>query len=184
MKEDIVVYYSGYGYTQKLAQYVSKGADANLIRINDDGDVSKEEWDMLDHANAIIFGAPTYMGRVPCQFKKFADSSSKKWEREKWKDKLFGGLTIKASPNGDKQVTLIYLQTLASQHQGIWFSLGFPPSNTTKSTRKDINSLGSSVGLLAQCPSDAGPSAIPYGDIITAEEYGKRVSGIAYKLFH
>jgi multimeric flavodoxin WrbA len=41
-----------------------------------------------------------------------------------WQDKVFAGFTNSASLNGDKQVTLIQLQTLASQHGGIWVSLG------------------------------------------------------------
>ncbi len=183
MKKNFVVYFSGYGHAKKIAEYVAEGADASLIRINESGDISQDEWGFLDNANAIIFGAPTYMGGAPWQFKKFADNSSRKWSEAKWKDKVFGGFTISASLNGDKQVTLIYFQTLASQHQGIWVSLGLPPSNTTNSSRNDINSLGSSVGLIAQCPSDADSVAIPQGDILTAQKYGERIHYITNKLF-
>ncbi|HGM9905216.1 TPA: flavodoxin family protein [Proteus mirabilis] len=182
MQKNVVIYFSGYGHTQKIAEHIAIGADAYLIRINENGDISQSEWNILDNAKSIILGSPTYMGGISWQFKKFADNSSKKWAEGKWKDKIFGGFTISASLNGDKQVTLIYLQTLAFQHQGIWVSLGMPPSNTTKSTREDINSLGSSIGMFAQCPSDAGTDFIPKGDIITAEEYGKRIAYIADKL--
>lgn len=174
-----VVYFSGYGHTRRIAEDVAKGADAVLIAIDADGHVDEQGWETLNTADAIIFGAPTYMGSVPWQFKKFADATSKAWFTRVWQDKIFGGFTNSASLNGDKQVTLIYLQTLASQHGGIWVSLGLAPSNTLTATRSDINNLGGSVGLLAQSPSDAGAEAIPSGDLDTARHYGKRVADIA-----
>ncbi|GKV95652.1 flavodoxin family protein [Pectobacterium aroidearum] len=173
-----VVYFSGYGHTRRIAEDVAEGADAILVAIDDDGHVDEQGWETLNAADAIIFGAPTYMGSVPWQFKKFADATSKAWFTRAWQDKIFGGFTNSASLNGDKQVTLIYLQTLASQHGGIWVSLGLAPSNTLAATRNDVNNLGGSVGLLAQSPSDAGVEAIPSGDLDTARHYGKRVADI------
>ncbi|MBG0752828.1 MULTISPECIES: flavodoxin family protein [Pectobacterium] len=173
-----VVYFSGYGHTRRIAEDVAEGADAVLVAIDDDGHVDEQGWETLNAADAIIFGAPTYMGSVPWQFKKFADATSKAWFTRAWQDKIFGGFTNSASLNGDKQVTLIYLQTLASQHGGIWVSLGLAPSNTLAATRNDVNNLGGSVGLLAQSPSDAGTEAIPSGDLDTARHYGKRVADI------
>ncbi|UMO87658.1 flavodoxin family protein [Pectobacterium sp. PL64] len=173
-----VVYFSGYGHTKRIAEVVAEGADAILVAIDADGHVDEQGWETLNNADAIIFGAPTYMGSVPWQFKKFADATSKAWFTRAWQDKIFGGFTNSASLNGDKQVTLIYLQTLASQHGGIWVSLGLAPSNTLAATRNDINNLGGSVGLLAQSPSDAGAEAIPSGDLDTAKHYGKRVADI------
>ncbi|MEL7630006.1 flavodoxin family protein [Pectobacterium aroidearum] len=176
-----VVYFSGYGHTRRIAEDVAEGADAILVAIDDDGHVDEQGWETLNAADAIIFGAPTYMGSVPWQFKKFADATSKAWFTRAWQDKIFGGFTNSASLNGDKQVTLIYLQTLASQHGGIWVSLGLAPSNTLAATRNDVNNLGGSVGLLAQSPSDAGAEAIPSGDLDTARHYGKRVADIAHR---
>ncbi|MEL0578867.1 flavodoxin family protein [Pectobacterium punjabense] len=174
-----VVYFSGYGHTKRIAEEVAEGADAILVAIDADGHIDEQGWETLNAADAIIFGAPTYMGSVPWQFKKFADATSKAWFTRAWQDKIFGGFTNSASLNGDKQVTLIYLQTLASQHGGIWVSLGLAPSNTLAATRNDVNNLGGSVGLLAQSPSDAGAEAIPSGDLNTAKHYGTRVADVA-----
>lgn len=99
-----------------------------------------------------------------------------------WQDKVFGGFTVSASLNGDKQVTLINLQTLASQHGGIWVSLGLMPSNTLNASRNDVNNLGGSVGLLVQSPSDASVEEIPQGDLDTAKSYGQRVARVAARL--
>ena len=181
MSKVIVVYFSGYGHNQRVAEAVAEGAKAQLLRIDQDGNVPDSAWDDLAKADGIIFGAPTYMGSAPWQFKKFADASSKAWFTRAWQDKVFGGFSVSASLNGDKQVTLISLQTLASQHGGIWVSLGLPPANSSAATRNDVNNLGGSVGLLVQAPSDAGADAIPAGDIETARQYGARVAAVAAK---
>ncbi|QFI54466.1 flavodoxin family protein [Aeromonas simiae] len=182
MVKTVVVYFSGYGHTRKVAEEVAKGAEAELVVVNEQGEIGEAGFTALNEADAIIFGAPTYMGGVPWQFKKFADESSKVWFNRGWQDKVFGGFTVSASLNGDKQVTLIYLQTLASQHGGIWVSLGQLPASTQAATRADTNSLGGSVGLLTQGPSDAGAEAIPQGDLESARRYGARVAGVAARL--
>ncbi|MBN0802979.1 flavodoxin family protein, partial [Pseudomonas aeruginosa] len=106
----------------------AEGAQASLIEIDSEGNIPEAAWDLLDQAQSILFGAPTYMGSVPWQFKKFADATSKKWFVRQWQDKVFGGFTNSASLNGDKQVSLILMHTLASQHGGIWVSLGLAPA--------------------------------------------------------
>ncbi len=182
MSKVIVVFHSGYGHTKRVAEFVAEGAGAELLAIDAEGNLPDGGWEKLAAADAIIFGTPTYMGGASWQFKKFADASSKPWFGRAWQDKVFGGFTNSASLNGDKQVTLIGLQTLASQHGGIWVSLGLLPSNSKAAARTDINNLGGSVGLLVQSPSDAGVDEIPQGDLDTAKRYGQRVAEVAAKL--
>lgn len=182
MADTIVIYHSGYGHTQKVAEQVAAGAKAKLIAISPEGDITADDWAALDAADAIILGAPTYMGSPSWQFKKFADATSKAWFERKWADKVFGGFTNSASPSGDKQVSLIALQTLASQHGGIWVSLGQPPSNSKAATSDDLNNLGGSVGLMVRSPSDASVDEIHAGDLKSATLYGERVAAIAAKL--
>ncbi|MGJ7492130.1 flavodoxin family protein [Variovorax sp. ZT4R33] len=182
MSKIAIVFHSGYGHTQRVAQAVADGAGAELITIDADGNLPEGGWETLNAANAIIFGSPTYMGGASWQFKKFADASSKVWFTRGWQDKVFGGFTNSASFSGDKQVTLQYLNTLASQHGGLWVSLGLPPANTKAATRNDVNNLGGSVGLLVQSPSDASAAEVPQGDLDTAKLYGARVAAIAAKL--
>ena len=184
MTQIAVVYFSGYGHTKFVAEKVAASAQAKLIEIDQEGNISEDAWGALKQSDAIIFGAPTYMGSTPWQFKKFADASSKAWFTREWQDKIFGGFTVSASMNGDKQMTLLQMQTLAAQHGGIWVSLGLMPSNTKASTRDDVNSLGGSVGLLVSTPSDAGANEIPSGDLETARAYGARVASVAGKLLH
>ena len=177
-----VVYHSGYGHTQRLAQAVAEGAGAQLIAIDAEGNLAEGGWETLAGASAIIFGTPTYMAGPSWQFKKFADASSKPWFSQAWKNKLFAGFTNSASINGDKQITLDYLFHLAMQHGGLWVRLGMLPSNSKAATRSDVNNLGGSVGLLVQSPSDASVAEIPQGDLDTAKLYGKRVADITARL--
>jgi len=182
MSKVVVVYHSGYGHTQRVAQHVAEGAGGELLAIDAEGNLPEAGWEKLNAADAIIFGTPTYMGGPSWQFKKFADASSKAWFTRAWQDKVFGAFTNSASFNGDKGATLISLQTLASQHGGIWVSLGMLPSNSKAATRADINNMGGSVGLLDQSPSDASVEEIPQGDLDTARRYGQRVAEVALRL--
>lgn len=182
MSKIVIVYHSGYGHTKRVAEYVGEGAGAELLAIDAEGNLPDGGWEKLAAADAIIFGTPTYMGGPSWQFKKFADASSKVWFGSGWKDKVFGGFTNSASFSGDKQNTLVYLNTLASQHGGIWVSLGMLPSNSKAAQRTDLNNIGGSVGAMAQSPSDAGVDEIPQGDLDTAKAYGARVAAIAARL--
>ena len=183
MTSVIVVYHSGYGHTQRMAQAVAEGAGAGLLAIDADGNLPAGGWEQLKAADAIIFGSPTYMGSVSWQFKKFADDSSKPWFGQEWKDKLAAGFTNSAGMNGDKQGTLTTLFTLAMQHGMLWVSQGLMPSNARAAKRDDINYLVSYSGAIAQSPSDAGASEMAAGDLETARLFGKRVADVAAR-FH
>ncbi|MEY2843775.1 MAG: hypothetical protein RI920_1812, partial [Pseudomonadota bacterium] len=76
-KKIVIVYFSGYGHTQRMAESVAAGASGTLLAVDQEGNVPDAAWDTLAAADAIIFGAPTYMGSVPRQLKKFLDASSK-----------------------------------------------------------------------------------------------------------
>ena len=179
MTKIAVVFHSGYGHTQRMAQAVAEGAGAELVAIDAEGNLPEGGWETLAAASAIIMGSPTYMGSVSWQFKKFADASSKPWFTQSWKDKLFAGFTNSASLNGDKASTLTYLFTLAMQHSGIWISQGLLPSNSKAADRNDPNFLGSSSGAMAQSPSDAGASEMLPGDLANARAFGQRVAEVA-----
>jgi multimeric flavodoxin WrbA len=175
MTQIAVLYHSGYGHTQRVAQYVAEGAGADLIAIDADGNISDGDWAALDAADAIIFGSPTYMGMASWQFKKIADASSKRWFSSAWKDKIAAGFTISASPSGDKLSTIQYFITLSMQHGMIW--VGQPSMNDGT-----INRIGSNSGLMAQVGPTSPAADIPEGDLDTARQYGQRVAQVAKKL--
>lgn len=179
MTDIVVVFHSGYGHTQRMAQAVAQGAQAQLIAIDADGNLPPDGWERLEAADAIIFGSPTYMGSVSWQFKKFADASSKQWFRQQWKDKIAAGFTNSAGMSGDKLATLTAMFTLAMQHSMIWVSQGLMPSNTRAARRDDVNYLVSYSGAMAQSPADGGVNDMSPGDLETARLFGQRVAEIA-----
>jgi NAD(P)H dehydrogenase (quinone) len=181
MANIVVVFHSGYGHTQRMAQSVADGANAELLAIDAEGNLPEGGWETLAAADAIIMGSPTYMGSVSWQFKKFADASSKPWFSQQWKDKVFAGFTNSASMNGDKVSTLHYLFTLAMQHSGIWVGTGLMPSNSKAAQRNDVNYLGSFGGAMAQSPSDVGANEMLPGDLETARLFGERVAEVTAK---
>jgi NAD(P)H dehydrogenase (quinone) len=181
-KKIVVLYFSGYGHTKRMAEVVAQGAGAELLAIDGEGHLNEAGWATLAAADAIIMGAPTYMGSVPWQFKKFADASSKVWMGQQWKDKLAAGFTNSASMNGDKLSTLHYLFTLAMQHSMVWVGTGMMPSNSKAATRNDVNYVASSSGAMASTPSDASVDEMLPGDLETARLFGQRVAATAARL--
>ena len=179
-----VVYFSGYGHTARQAEAVHAGAaslgPASLHRIDAHGDLTDADWQAFLAADAIIFGAPTYMGGPAWQFKKFADASSKPWFQLRWKDKLAAGFNNSASINGDKFSTIGYFITLAMQHGMLWAGTALMPANSKAATREDVNYLAGFSGALAQSPSDASAAEAPGpGDLETARLLGVRVATLA-----
>ncbi|WP_328805451.1 flavodoxin family protein [Sphingomonas albertensis] len=177
-----MVFHSGYGHTRRMAEAVADGASGSLIAIDAQGNIPEDGWNTLDAADAIIFGSPTYMGGPSWQFKRFADTSSKPWFAEAWKDKVFGGFTNSASMNGDKLNTLQYFVLLAGQHGGLWVSLAMKPANLKASKRDDLNRMGLYIAPMAQCDADAAADEMSAGDLETGRLYGLRVAEIAARL--
>ncbi len=185
-----IVYHSGYGHTEVAAKAVATGAakagTSVLIKIDAVGKIADTDWDILKAADAIIFGAPTYMGAASAQFKIFADASSKPWFTQEWKNKVAGGFTNSLSLSGDKLSTLIQMSVLAAQHGMIWVSVGEPPAQQgSTANQRDVdavNRVGSSLGVMTQAENVAPEGSIPMGDLKTAEIYGERVATIAGKL--
>ncbi len=179
-----VIFHSGYGHTQRMAQSVLEGVssvedvESHQVTIDKEGNIPESVFETLKAADAIIFGSPTYMGTVSWQFKKFADASSKPWGAQEWKDKIAAGFTNSASMNGDKLSTLHYFFTLAMQHSMIWVGTGLMAANSKAATRNDLNYIGSFAGAMAQSPSDANVDEMLPGDLETAKQFGIRVASI------
>ncbi len=177
MKKVAIVYHSGYGHTELVAQYIKKGftkCDAKLYKVADFFE-NEALLDELKDASMIVFGSPTYMGSVSADFKKFMDLSSKVWFAQGWKDKLAAGFTNSHSLNGDKANTMATLFTFACQHSMIWVSQGVGSDG-------GLNRLGSTVGLFTQAQNTAPAESFEKADLDTAEAFGKRLCEINSKL--
>lgn len=178
-----IVYHSGYGHTKRQAEHVHKGAasvagaNAALLSVDKMDDAF---WSALAGADAIIFGAPTYMGSLSAPFKAFMDASSKVWFGQGWKDKLAAGFTNSGSHSGDKLNSLVQLMVFSGQHSMNWVSLGLMPGfNSSKGSISDLNRVGSYSGAMSQSNVDQGAEAMQESDLKTAEHLGRRVAEAA-----
>lgn len=182
-----VVYHSGYGHTEKQAEAVARGAGGTpdtkcvLIKVEE----IDEYWGVLEAADAIIFGCPTYMGSASAQFKMFMDATSNKvFLKARWKDKLAAGFTNSASRSGDKLATLQQLAIFAAQHGMNWVNLGLHAGHNMSTTTEDtLNRHGFYIGAGAQSDADASAEdgAKP-ADLKTSEHLGARVAAVARQL--
>lgn len=185
-----IVYHSGYGHTARQAEAVAAGVDevpgcdALLLTVED----AQRRWDDLAGAEAIIFGAPTYMASASAQFKAFQDATSRAVMTPGylWQDKIAAGFTNSGSRSGDKLATLVQLALFAAQHGMHWVNLALPPANNSSTgSEEDLNRLGFWLGAAAQSDVDRGADvAPPESDLRTARHLGRRVAETARQLAH
>jgi NAD(P)H dehydrogenase (quinone) len=183
-----IVYHSGYGHTARQAQAVARGAASTpgatslLISV----DEIEQHWATLEQVDAIIFGAPTYMGSASAQFKGFMDATSRNVFAKgfRWADKVAAGFTNAASRAGDKLVTLQQMAIFAAQHHMHWVNLGLASGhNNSKSTEDTLNRHGFFIGAAAQSDADVSAEVSPpLADLRTAEHLGARVAQVAREL--
>ena len=187
-----IVYYTNTGHTGVIAEAIARGAaevdgvESRLLRISPEHVVNGRYRNdalmkTLDESDAIIFGAPTFMGSISAVFKAFMEATFPLWFEQRWKDKIASGFTNSASQSGDKLSSLMQLVVLAAQLSMIWVSVGDPPGNNwSGGSVDDVNRLGSWLGVMSQSNGDQGPDLAPSaGDRKTAERHGRRVARIA-----
>ena len=185
MSKIAIAYHSGYGHTARIAQHIatgarSAGAEVTLVNVNELNDAA---WATLNAADAIIFGAPTYMGSASAPFKAFQDQTVKLWMERKWAGKLAAGFTNSGSPSGDKLSTLVQIFLFAQQHGMLWKSFDLLPSEQPTGANfvgpEALNRLGGFSGLLTQANNAAPENTFTPGDLKTAEIFGRQVAEAA-----
>jgi multimeric flavodoxin WrbA len=188
MSDVVVVYHSGYGHTRVIAEAVAQGVERHLgstcelIPVEEvDG-----QWDCLHRADAIIFGAPTYMGSASASFKAFMEATASFYLAQPWRDKLAAGFTNSGCLCGDKLNTLLQMAVFAAQHSMIWVGLDLLPARSSAGMFDgQLNRLGSSLGAMAQSNVEQSPDhAPPPEDRSTAAHLGERVARLAERMGH
>ena len=181
----VVAYQSGFGHTAFLAKAVaagarSGGAAVTLIRL---GDLTDDDWQTLDTADAIIFGTATYMGNVSAAFQTFAEQTGRRCQQGAWRDKVAAGFTNSGSKSGDKLNSLVSLAVFAAQHHMHWVNLGLGPGwNHSTASADELNRLGFWLGAAAATDVDANPDQVHRSDTATCEHLGRRVAEVTRQL--
>ena len=174
-----IAYHSGFGHTAVLADAVAAGAadaGAHVDVIAVDA-MSDRHWEILDGADAIIFGSATYMGNVSAGFQTFAEQTGRRCMNGSWRDKVAAGFTNSGAKSGDKSHTLTSLAVFAAQHHMHWVSLGLVAGwNSSDGSEDDLNRLGFWLGAGASTDVDANPDQLHPSDIATCGHLGRRVA--------
>ncbi|TCM69825.1 NAD(P)H dehydrogenase (quinone) [Acinetobacter calcoaceticus] len=175
-----IVYHSPYGHTAKVAHAIAQGVEQVGVKVTVMS-IEQIDWVLLDQANAIVFGSPTYMGSITADFKRFMDSTSKRWKNRDWQGKLAAGFTNSGGLSGDKLSVLQQINLFAMQHGMLWTGLPLTPTGNSET---DLNRLSSCLGLMTQ--SDNAPIDItpPIGDIHTAKWFGEYIALMLNKINH
>lgn len=180
-----VAYHSGFGHTAELADAVAGGATdagAHVTLIAVDA-MSDDDWDILDGADAIVFGSATYMGNVSAAFQAFAEQTGRRCMNGTWRDKVSAGFTNSGAKAGDKMHTLTSLAVFAAQHHMHWVNLGLSAGwNTSTGSEDDLNRLGFWLGAGAQTDVDAEPDQVHRSDVRTCHHLGRRVAIVTRQL--
>ncbi|BCU64093.1 hypothetical protein F941_02310 [Acinetobacter bouvetii DSM 14964 = CIP 107468] len=168
-KSIAIVYHSPYGHTAKVASCIAQGAEQAGIAVHS-MNIEQIDWEVLDQADAIVFGCPTYMGSITSGLKQFMEQSSKRWLARTWQGKLAAGFTNGGGLSGDKLAVLQQINLFAMQHGMLWSGLPMMP---TGRSAQDLNRMSSFLGLMTQ--SDNAPVEVtpPTGDLNTAIWFGE-----------
>ncbi|MDA7428057.1 flavodoxin family protein [Primorskyibacter aestuariivivens] len=168
-------YFTGAGHTARLAQGIAAGIGAP--RLIDVTEMTSEDWDALDAAPAIVFGAPTYMGSTAARFDMFLEDAASRWDSHGWTDKIAAGFTVATHGSGDKLAALQRMAVYSAQMGMIWVgqaAIGAP----VKPKQVGINRDGSWLGLMATSSRDKS-RLIEAHDLETARRFGKRIAAAA-----
>lgn len=180
-----VAFHSGFGHTATLAEAVACGArDAGAVVTMIAVDrVTAADWDVLDTADAIVFGCATYMGNVSAGFQAFAEQTGRRCMNGTWRDKVAAGFTNSGSKSGDKMTTLVSLAVFAAQHHMHWVNLGLGAGwNSSAGSESDLNRLGFWLGAGAATDVDANPDQVHPSDVATCRHLGHRIAVVTRQL--
>jgi len=198
----LVVFYSMYGNTAKLAKAVAEGArqvenvevslrqveelmPKEIIEANERmNQVKKELEDIpiatnedLAEADGIVFGTPTRYGNMCAQMKQFIDKTGGLWVEGKLINKVAGVFTSTGTLHGGQETTII-TSMIPLLHHGM-IIVGIPYSE------QRLFSLEIGGGSPYGASSVSGPNADrppTENDLEIAKTLGRRVAEIAKKI--
>lgn len=198
MSKILVLYYSSYGHTAKMAEAAAKGVrdaggEADIMRVKETmpADIVKQMGIQHDESHAeisdpekladyhgIIVGTPTRYGRMSSQMASFWDTTGGLWKRGALIGKVGASFVSTASQHGGQETTQF--------------------STITNLLHMGMTVVGLDYGFQGQMSNDAIIGGSPYGastvagtdgsrephehDLAGATHLGKRVAETADKL--
>ncbi len=198
----LVVFYSMYGNTAKLAKAVAEGsrqvenvevflrqveelmpkevieANERMKRVKKElADIPIATNEDLVEADGIVFGTPTRYGNMSAQMKQFIDKTGNLWAEGKLINKVAGVFTSTSTLHGGQETTII-TSMIPLLHHGM-IIVGVPYSE------QRLFSLEFGGGSPYGASSVSGPNADrspTENDLEIAKTLGRRVAEIAKKM--
>jgi NAD(P)H dehydrogenase (quinone) len=194
----LVLYYSGYGHVEIMANAVAEGARSvegatvAVKRVPElvPEDVARETGMKIDQEapiadpaelgdyDAIIFGTPTRFGNMAAQMRNFLDQTGPLWFEGKLINTIGSVFTSTASQHGGQETTITSFHITLLHHGMI--VVGLPYSFDGNATMEEISG-GTPYGASTICGSDG--SRMPSENELAGARYqGCHVAELAAKL--
>ncbi len=191
----LVLYYSRYGATEKMAQLLARGieqvsgieakvrtvpsvsanSEATQPEVPDEGAVYCSEED-LRNCSGLIIGSPTRFGNMAAALKYFLDGTGAIWASGSLIDKPVATFTSTSSLHGGQETTLLTM-AIPLIHHGMVFC-GIPYSEAALNT----TTTGGTPYGASHLAGAKGNNPISDDEAVLCAALGKRVATIAQKL--
>ena len=194
----LVLYYSGYGHIERMAEAIAAGArsvasaEVTMKRVPElmpeevarkagmklDQEAPIATVDELAHYDAIIFGTPTRFGNMAAQMRNFLDQTGSLWVKGALVGKVASVFASTGTQHGGQETTITsFHHTL--MHQGM-IIVGLPYSFAGL-TRMDQISGGTPYGATTLASAD-GSRQPTENELEGARFQGRHVAEIAARL--
>lgn len=199
MAKILVLYYSGYGHVETMANAIAEGVrsvsgvEASIKRVPElvPEEVAKKSGMKLDQPapvaepkeladyDAVIFGTPTRFGNMCSQMRNFLDQTGGLWMKGSLIGKIGSVFTSTATQHGGQETTITSFHSTLL-HQGM-IIVGCPYSVAELNNMQEITG-GTPYGASTLAGSDnkRRPSE---NELTIARKQGKHVAEITVKLF-
>jgi NAD(P)H dehydrogenase (quinone) len=198
MAKVLVLYYSSYGHTEKMAEAVAAGAReagstvdikrvpelvppeaAKAARFKLDQAAPVAAIDELPSYDAIVVGTGTRFGRMSSQMANFLDQAGGLWARGALHGKVGGAFTSSATQHGGQETTLFSIITNLL-HFGM-VVVGLDYGHAGQMTLQEITG-GSPYGASTIAGGD-GSRQPTENELLGARYQGRKIALTATKLF-
>lgn len=197
----LVVYYSAYGHTHRMAKSVVEGAEGvggtevRLRRVPEleearramstqeyylkaqeaQSSIPEATHDDLRWADGIAWGIPTRYGNMPAQVKQFIDTTGSLWANGELEDKATGIFTSTATIHGGQESTIL-TSLVPMLHLGMIF-VGTPYGQNPQIMVTD-GVGGSPYGPGTLAGGDGSRQPVE-SELTTAANLGKRIARVS-----
>jgi NAD(P)H dehydrogenase (quinone) len=198
MAKVLVLYYSSYGHTEKMAEAVAAGARevgstvdikrvpelvpteaAKAARFKLDQAAPVAAIDELPSYDAIVIGTGTRFGRMSSQMANFLDQAGGLWARGALHGKVGGAFTSSATQHGGQETTLFSIITNLL-HFGM-VVVGLDYGHAGQMTLEEVTG-GSPYGASTIAGGD-GSRQPTENELLGARYQGRKIALTATKLF-